>query len=253
MRKRSDTRKRSDRLKNSASLFFALLFGISGITCIIFASVLIATAVVENYESSDSNELTWHSLRRALQTSVVTTYTDCYYNDHIYCEGSISSLLLDTITETESKLPEGTLDAFVADGWKLVVTTSRDLTSYAAAQGCDTQDYEITGLTDYDSKIIYVKASTIAIVNSLLHEYGHFEDYRRGWISDSAAFQAYYETTISDASDISYATTNAYAISSSKELFASLFNDNCLDAEDNIDLLKSAHEYVESITGEPSA
>lgn len=216
--------------------------------CILFAVFLwLAGVAVEclmlDYDSTDANALVFTSAMSALTDRSQHIYKDEWYNDHIYCDGDISSQFISTIENVEGYLPENVLNTFIADGWHITVTSAQDLTALTESTGIDVADREITGLTDANTKTIWLDANTSSIIGSLLHEFGHYVDYSLGWPSKSDAFAALY-----DSESTAYSSYSSYAAGNATEMFADLYSDLLLNSKPKLRTAPKCASYVADIT-----
>lgn len=197
------------------------------------------------YHSTQANALVLDSVVNVLTDTAKATYTDEWYDGHIYCEGDVSSYLVSTLEDTEAYLPAGVLDAFVTDGWHITLTSSRDLTAMAESLEADSHGSRtLVGLTEPSTKTIWLVADTSSIIYSTLHEFGHYVDRSLGWASRTEEFQALW-----DAERGSYAAYNDYAVSSAAEAFANLYGDLLLDAKKGVAAAPACAAYVTRVCG----
>lgn len=200
--------------------------------------------LVLDYNSTEANALVTASVIDALADRPQHVYKDTWYNDHIYCDGDVSSQLVSTIENVETYLPKSTLDAFIADGWHITATSAQDLTLLAESIGVDIADREIIGLTDVTTKTIWLDANTSSIIGSLLHEFGHYVDYNLGWPSKSDAF-----VTLYDSEHTAYSSYSSYAASDATEMFANLYSDLLLNSKPGLYVAPECAAYVADIAG----
>jgi hypothetical protein len=95
----------------------------------------------------------------------------------------------------------------------------------------------VSGYTDYENKKIVLNNTYIGqIQGCLIHEFGHFFDYTKGFPSNSDKFMALYESNkgyieceYKDSLDSIPEEELLYASSSEKELFATIFKEYILN------------------------
>lgn len=197
------------------------------------------------YKSTQANALIVDSVANVITCADKTTYTDEWYDEHVYCEGEVSAYLVSTLKDTEGYLPDGMLDAFAADGWHVTLTASRDLATLARDLNAgELGSHSLVGLTDPTDKTIWLVADTSTIVYSTLHEFGHYVDRSLGWASRTEEFQALWAQERD-----SYATYNDYAASSAAETFANLYGDVLLDTKKSLAAAPACAAYVAKVTG----
>lgn len=216
--------------------------------CALFAFFLwVAGVAVEccilDYNSTKANALTTASIMNVLGDRSQHIYKDEWYGDHIYCDGSISSQFVFTIENVETYLPDDTLAAFIADGWHITVTSAQDLTTLAKDLDSDTSGYSVVGLTDPNTKTIWLDASTSSIIGAMLHEFGHYVDYNLGWPSKTDAFAALY-----DSEHDAYSIYGSYAANNPTEMFANLYSDLLLTSTQGLHAAPKCAAYVADTT-----
>ncbi len=197
------------------------------------------------YKSTQANALVLDSVVNVVTDTTKATYTDEWYDEHVYCEGDVSAYLVSTLKNTEEYLPEGTLDAFTADGWHVTLTSNRDLTAMAENLNADGHgEQHLVGLTEPSTKTIWIVADTSSIIYSALHEFGHYVDRSLGWASRTDEFQ-----TLWAAERGAYAAHNDYAASSAAETFANLYGDLLLNAKKGTMSAPACAAYVARVCG----
>ena len=81
-------------------------------------------------------------------------------------------------------LPKGLLHQFELVGWSICITNRRILEKGII--------YDISGLTDYENKTIFLYPSKKYIINTLCHELGHLVDDNLGTLSKHDKWIKYY-------------------------------------------------------------
>lgn len=138
------------------------------------------------------------------------------WNGLEFAEGEVRAAMFKELDAALSLLPEGVLDDFQEQGWKIVLTT-HDIN--AEHSGIDFGN-ELAGLTSHTERTVYLQADPVQLARSALHEMGHYMDSRLGWPSQSPEFKEAYEAEReSYASFYEYGSTNEY------EMFASMYRD----------------------------
>lgn len=138
------------------------------------------------------------------------------WNGHESAEGEVRAAMFKELDAALTLLPEGVLDDFQEQGWKIVLTT-HDIN--AEHSGIDFGK-ELAGLTSHTERTVYLQADPVQLARSALHEMGHYMDSRLGWPSQSPEFKEAFEAEReSYASFYEYGSTNEY------EMFASMFRD----------------------------
>lgn len=131
-------------------------------------------------------------------------------------EGEVRAAMFKELDAALSLLPEGVLDDFQEQGWKIVLTT-HDIN--AEHSGIDFGS-DLAGLTSHKKRTVYLKADPAQLAMSALHEMGHYMDSRLGWPSQSPEFKEAFEAEREAyASFYEYGSTNEY------EMFASMCRD----------------------------
>ena len=102
--------------------------------------------------------------------------------------GTVKSSWLDKVNDQLSVIDNELLTQFQDDGWKILIVDT-DLSKFDNS-GEDTSGYTTLGLTRYDQKTIYIKASQLAINDkTVIHEFGHWYDFHYGMLSNTDEFK----------------------------------------------------------------
>lgn len=131
-------------------------------------------------------------------------------------EGEVRKALFRELDATLSLLPEGVLDDFRNQGWKIVVTTHDIVAEHATENHAET----LAGLTCYGEKTIYLEADPIQLSRTALHEMGHYVDARSGKPSLSKEFKE----AFADERE-AYRSFSAYGSTKESEMFACVYRD----------------------------
>lgn len=92
------------------------------------------------------------------------------------------------VCEKYHQLPEEIQEIFEEDGWYIVITKV-DLNSLFFG---NTLEENVTAVTDYDNKAIYIQAKRESIEKSFIHEIGHYVDWHIGSGSLCSLSETYY-------------------------------------------------------------
>ena len=138
------------------------------------------------------------------------------WNGYESAEGEVRAAMFKELDAALSLLPEGVLDDFQEQGWKIVLTT-HDIN--AEHSGIDFGK-ELAGLTSHTERTVYLQADPVQLARSVLHEIGHYMDSRLGWPSQSPDFKEAFE-----AERESYASFYEYGATDEYEMFASMCRD----------------------------
>ena len=111
-------------------------------------------------------------------------------------------------------IPKHIRQAFVDDGWKLIITNKSLENMYGYS-------FSIIGITVYDDKTICVEARENAIRRALCHEVGHYWDYKQNWASYESEFEEIYNREKYTFNE-QYKADN-HCISSPVEFYAEIF------------------------------
>lgn len=122
-----------------------------------------------------------------------------------------------TITYNMNKIPGDILSKLSEDGFVIVFTSS----------------LQLGGKIDYNNKIITIKNRT-----SLLHEIGHYVDYKCGRISDTEEFRKVFDSEKYNIHE------TEYNISSNREYFAESFKNYILYENKVKHKTPKTYEYI---------
>ncbi len=146
--------------------------------------------------------------------------------------------LLRTIDRSLDLVPESVLSDFEANGWTFEATATKDLDSYIAI---DRAVSSVVGVTSFEAKAIYVRATSSAVITSTAHEFGHYVDERLGWVSLTGDFCSAWL----DERDSYEQVAGEYCASMQQEFFASIYNDILLDRRTRRAAAPKSFELVE--------
>ena len=110
-------------------------------------------------------------------------------------------------------IPRELLRGFFNDRWKFVI--------------CNT-DKNYWGLTDTNSKLIFIYYKQYddkhTVVDTVLHEIGHYYDYTNNFISESNEFTRVYDSRVYK----DFKRNDNYCYTNKQELYATIFRDSIL-------------------------
>ena len=110
-------------------------------------------------------------------------------------------------------LPDSVRESFEADGFKILITKKNLDENYYAGE----TDGFINGIFSYQRKTIFLYGTESALKASMLHEFGHYLDWKNGFPSRTEEFKAIYDAE-KDAFDSLY-------INTATEFFAEVFQE----------------------------
>ena len=155
--------------------------------------------------------------------------------------------LPDNLYEHYDKQPETIKQIFDEDGWDLEVVSGNEL-NYLYGQGAFYENgYDISGVTVYDIKIIYLSDLPGYAEVSLNHEMGHFLDYSYYTyygIQPSTTDEFYYIYTQESAPSYLY---EDYELSDISEYFAQSYWSYVEDKQDFALFYPMTYQYLENV------
>ncbi len=124
------------------------------------------------------------------------------------------------------------LSSFESDGWEIILTSADldQLLYNGSTQG-------VAGCTVFNSKTIYVETGDYEYC--VIHELGHYLDYKYGFASQKGEFSSIYASEGNLLTD--YGSTDA------TEFFAEVFMYGILDESSTASTVSAAYNYVESL------
>lgn len=126
-------------------------------------------------------------------------------------------------------VPEEIRKEFYRTGWKLEIRNT---------------DKRYYGLCNVEDKTIYIyyknEIKDHNVVDTILHEFGHYVDYVNGWTSKTEEFKELY----TNRSYVDTSRDDGYCYKNEQELFATLFRDMIIRSE----YLKGYDQYYEYMT-----
>ena len=156
-------------------------------------------------------------------------------------EGGVDGKNIAAAKAALSLAPTTALERMLAEGWKVVITSERDLSAYV-----DLGDTTVNAVTVFDEKRIYIATAADAETVAL-HEVAHWMDREAGGFSSSGEWEAAYEEE-----KPAYAEIDAYAASSKKEALAEMTNALLLGREKDAaaapKCAAAAYGFIESYT-----
>lgn len=137
-------------------------------------------------------------------------------------------------------VPSNVRSSFKKDGYKVLVT-SKDI----ARTYFKTNKYgHIIGLTTSYDKAIYISAKRNDIYNSLLHEFGHYVDYRNMKSSNSPEFIDIYNK---EKNKFAVESKDGHYKSNQQEFFAEVFQETILHPERCKKTAPRAYKFVKKM------
>lgn len=174
------------------------------------------------------------------------TYIVVEEEDEVPLEGEIPGSTLsqeelnNKLGERMALCPKVILDAFVADGWQIVMTEENLSDKYF--QGIYST---VNAVTDSTIKTIWIANTERAVNKSVLHEFGHYLDFKYGIINRSDEFQRIYEAEKWNFKVVS--GSSAYAKSSSQEYFGEAFQQCILNPQGMIENTPQTYAFIMSL------
>ena len=138
-------------------------------------------------------------------------------------DGNINRKSIEKAKHYYQAIPWQIRKQFAEDGWKLVIT-DKDISSVyynGPIKG------ELAGLTDTNTKSIYIHEKRHHIRKAFLHEFGHYLDYQNDFISGSDKLRTYFQREKS-VFDRKW-KPDTHAMSNAAEFFAESFQQFVLD------------------------
>ena len=162
-------------------------------------------------------------------------------NDVLILDGDIDKGSLAKVELYYQAVPLDIRKQFAEDGWKLVVTDQDISSTYynGPVKG------ELAGLADSLEKKLYVHEDHYHIRNALLHEFGHYLDFRSGMVSNEDTFNTCYETE-KEAFDRPW-NPDTHAMSSEAEYFAESFQQYILEPATCKEHQPLTYEYIAAL------
>lgn len=124
----------------------------------------------------------------------------------------------DVLLKEWSYVPIEIIESFIEDGWQVqLVDNCDDL--YGDKLGL----YEIQAVTDSRVKTIFINDNVKAIKSSLIHEVGHYVDWKLNFISNTTEFNRVYDSERKCFQCTTQGNSQCYVISTPMEYFAETF------------------------------
>ncbi len=193
-----------------------------GLLAFIVACLAAAAILFLNYWNAFSQmSRVWLGYYAAEAAAVVEPGPDAVEDGEAWnglesAEGDVRAAMFKELDAALALLPQGVLDDFEEQGWKIVLTT-HDIN--AEHSGIDFGQ-ELAGLTSHTERTVYLQADPAQLARSALHEMGHYMDSRLGWPSQSPEFKEAFA-----AERDSYASFYEYGATDEYEMFASMCRD----------------------------
>ena len=106
-------------------------------------------------------------------------------------KGNVDIHYLSILNNELNKLPVNVLNRFKNSGWHIYITDENIAKSVFYGKYKSVQ-----GVTLYSDRTILIEARESAIKESTIHEFGHFIDYMKDFISDSDEFKSIYNEEV---------------------------------------------------------
>lgn len=114
------------------------------------------------------------------------------YNGICEINGNVDTYWSSVVNQTLSILPNGIIQAFKDSGWHIYVTDMNiDATYYNSQFGA------VMATTNYGEYRILVEDRNDAVIESPVHEFGHWFDWYNGYTTNSSEFDNIYNTETS--------------------------------------------------------
>lgn len=137
------------------------------------------------------------------------------YSGFIVADGNVSSKWLFKLEANYIKVPENVRKNFENEGWKIICTTQHLGSIFFGDSSLSIQAVN----TPFD-KEIWVEAREAAMT-SIVHEMGHYVDFKSSWASSSTEFSAIYSEELQSFKSI--VSTHENNTSTSSEYFAEAY------------------------------
>lgn len=156
----------------------------------------------------------------------------------IETEGRVSEKTISTFWELYAMLPDSVRESFEADGFKILITKKNLDENYYAGE----IDGFINGIFSYQRKTIFLYGTESALKASMLHEFGHYLDWKNGFPSRTEAFKPIYDAE-KDVFDSPYINT---ATEFFAEVFQEMLKGEGEDCPQTVTVLQSILERFEN-------
>ncbi len=160
-----------------------------------------------------------------------TSYT---YGDFLVTKGNVSKEYAIALANYYNKVPRNVREAFEADGWKIVIINGSII-----ASDVDNRTAQIGAVTIFADKAIYC---TTRQSQNIIHEMGHYLDYKNGFASLQMPSEAYSEWQSMLELD-GYTHVNNY--STTPEYFAESFSVYVLQHDDFVNKCPNTAFFIE--------
>ena len=186
------------------------------------------------------------------QDSVLAYYD--VYDENIYTaekdmENENLAKLAPFVDDFLDLLPEDTINRFWGEHWKIIISTRKPIYIRDAEYSFD---YGIGGNTNHGLRIIYVYLNDKLpeyLLSDFIHEFGHFEDWENGCVSDSSDFLKLFNKNKNYVPGDTFNDTN-YHLSSNKEFFACCYKDYFLYGDKLAKEAPAIYGYMKEIVEE---
>ena len=154
----------------------------------------------------------------------------------IELDGEIQSSLIDYTYKLWNEIPEEIQSSFIKDGWLVELTENNISKRYNI-------EYSVLAVTIPKNKKIVIRATENSLSKSLIHEIGHYIDYKLNFISNTDSFENLYN----EHKNILINTNGDYsdAVFNNKEYFAEVFRVYIQDYANYNDTLKNEFSLID--------
>lgn len=128
--------------------------------------------------------------------------------------GDVKEDLIKQVQKYFDMIPENVREAFQEDEWSVFITTENIGKKYYGA------NISLLALTIIEDKVIYIDDRKKA-VKSVVHEMGHYVDYKNNFVSESKEFNEIYKEELSNFCKVHL--THKNNVSTATEYFAEVY------------------------------
>lgn len=124
----------------------------------------------------------------------------------------------DILLNEWSYVPKEIIESFIEDGWQVQLVDNCD-----SLYGDELGFLGIQAVTDSRLKTIFINDSANAIKSSLIHEVGHYVDWKLNFVSQTTEFNRVYDCERKSFKCTTQGNSQCYATSTPMEYFAEAF------------------------------
>ena len=159
-----------------------------------------------------------YELARVEENESGVSYEENSLSEILEIEGNVDSSIAEYANIYYASIPWEVRASLEEDGWRIILTDKDLQDNYYDG---DVKG-RLAGLTVFSEKTIYVYASKRDIRRSLIHEVGHYVDYKNGFVSKSDKFKSVFNKEKSSLKELW--KIDDHNTSNSTEFFAEVFN-----------------------------